>query len=183
MAQAGRQVDAYVFMHLVDPGANIREVLDRFGSMPSVRFAHQFVGSFIGFGAVTVADLAELQDLIAGDFWGAGVRSEWSIVFQESRMLAPHKTSPPHYALVRVKAAPGMTRAVLRALDDVYEQRIRNEPPEFHYAAAIVSGRGFDILVELAADSLQEVQDSILTDLASVDGVVSTDSSFAVVRE
>ncbi len=206
MQSEGSKVDAYVFMHLFEPTpprdglTKIDDVLDRFRkSRPydleadrGVRFAYQFVGSFVAFGAVTVDSLKELQELIAGDFWTAGVRSEWSVTDLPSRYGAPHKHSPPIHALVRIRTGTRSARSVLDALDDAFATKVdplieeygeEHWREHFYYAAATVSGKGFDILVELADNSLEELKTLIFERIGTVDGVASTDSAFAYIPE
>jgi DNA-binding Lrp family transcriptional regulator len=187
MQGEGPPVDAYVFMHLLEPGTDIPGVVESFGSKEGVRWAQQFVGSYVIFGAVTVSSLERLQELIAGEYWQAGARSEWSIVDKPSVFLAPHRHSPPYYALVRVRTR-GNPRDVLDALDEAFTQKIdplkdAHGDPEwrevFDYRAATVSGKGFDILVELADQSLEQLNDSIIEIIGTTSGVASTDSSFA----
>lgn len=190
-------VDAYVFMHLFDPSAprqgfsKVDDVLDQFRGKSGVRWAHQFVGSFVAFGAVTVATLNDLQALIAGEYWDAGVRSEWSIADRPSRYGAPHKGSPPFHALVRVRTADRTAGDVLDDLDDAFapivdpliETHGDGWHDYFYYAAALVSGKGFDILVELADNSLDEIKTLIFEKIRTIDGVAATDSSFAHIEE
>jgi hypothetical protein len=47
------------------------------------------------------------------------------------------------------------------------------------FRAATVSGKGVDILVEMAAHSIDELKETILDRIGPTEGVVSTDSSFA----
>lgn len=192
MAGEGPEVDAYVFMHVFDPGTSIPEVVESFGSREGVRWAHHFVGSSVVFGAVTVSSLQRLQELIVGDYWEAGARSEWSLSDRPSIWEAPHRHSPPYqtppyYAIVRVRTS-GNPRTVLDALDQTMKQKIdplieeHGEPgwrEFFDFRAATVSGKGVDILVEMAAHSIDELKTTILDFIGQTEGVVSTDSSFA----
>jgi hypothetical protein len=203
-------VDAYVFMHLLAPDATIQQVVQRFReSTPhngrrydketnpfGVRWAQQMVGSFVIFGAVTAPSLKDLQRWIAEDFWKAGVRSEWSIKDQQSRFLAPYKHSPPYYAFVRVRTRGSNPRKVLEALDMKMLEKIQpliaehgGAPDQeggwrefFDFRAATVSGKGFDILIEMAADSLEELKTTIFEYVGATEGVESTDTSFSYVE-
>ena len=73
-------VHAFVFIDSVDPGENIRDVIDRLQIVRSasgrtrVMFASEMVGSYLGFAHVRTETLAELQDLIAGELWSRGAR-------------------------------------------------------------------------------------------------------------
>jgi hypothetical protein len=192
MQGEGPEVDAYVFMHVFDPGTSIPGVVEGFGSMEGVRWAQHFVGSSVVFGAVTVSSLQRLQELIVGDYWEAGARSEWSLSDRPSIWAAPHRHSPPYqtppyYAIVRVRTS-GNPRTVLDALDQTMKQKIdpliedHGEPgwrEVFDFRAATVSGKGVDILVEMAAHSIDELKATILDFIGPTEGVVSTDSSFA----
>jgi hypothetical protein len=211
-------VDAYVFMHLIEPVPNldegktqIGELLRRFreskefrddyegyeGTRIGVRWAQQMVGSYVVFGAVTAPSLEVLESWIAKEFWDAGVRSEWSVADRPSRYRAPYKHSPPYYAFVRVRAR-GNPRDVLAALDTSMDEKIlplieQYEADDqygqggwrdhFDYRAATVSGKGFDILVELAAFSIEELTETILTFIGRTEGVVSTDTAYSYVTE
>jgi len=211
-------VDAYVFMHLIEPVPNldegktqIGELLRRFreskefrddyegyeGTRIGVRWAQQMVGSYVVFGAVTAPSLEVLESWIAKEFWDAGVRSEWSVADRPGRYRAPYKHSPPYYAFVRVRTR-GNPRDVLGALDTSMDEKILplieqygaddqqgqgGWRDHFDYRAATVSGKGFDILVELAAYSIEELTETILTFLGRTEGVVSTDTAYSYVAE
>lgn len=181
------EFDAYVFMHLLEPGTTIQSVVESFKSKEGVRWAQQFVGSFVVFGAVTVSSFERLQELIAGEYWQAGVRSDWSAADRPSLWGAPHKHSPPYYAIVRVRTAAN-PRNVLGALDQKMREKIDPLIKEhgedgwreiFDFRAATVSGKGVDILVEMAAHSIEELKTTILDYIGTTDGVASTDTSFA----
>ena len=192
MPGEGPEVDAYVFTHIFDPGTSIPGVVEDFRSREGVRWAHHVIGSSVVFGAVTVSSLQRLHELIAGEYWEAGARSEWSLADKLSLFGAPHKHSPayqtpPYYAIVRVRAS-GNPRTVLDALDERMKGKI--DPlkeadgedgwrENFDFRAASVSGKGVDILVEMAAHSIDELKATILEFIGPTEGVVSTDSSFA----
>jgi hypothetical protein len=193
MPDEGPEVDAYVFMHVLDPGRSIPGVVESFGSKEGVRWAQHFIGSSVVFGAVTVSSLRRLHELIVGDYWEAGARSEWSLSDTASVYKAPHRHSPPYqtppyYAIVRVRTS-GNPRTVLDALDQsmgpMIESFIADHGDEpawrefFDFRAATVSGEGVDILVEMAAHSIDELKTMILDRIGPTEGVVSTDSSFA----
>lgn len=166
------------------------------GTWIGVRWAQQIVGSSVVFGAVTAPSLEVLQSWIAREFWDAGVRSRWHVKDTDSRYRAPHHHSPPYYAYVRVRTR-GNSRNVLRAMDARMDDkivpliRLHGEDDEhgeggwrdvFDYRAATVSG-SFDILVELAAQSIEELTATIFDHLAPTPGVESTDTSFSFVEE
>ena len=192
MPGEGPELDAYVFMHVFDPGTDIPGVVESFGSREGVRWAQHFVGSSVVFGAVTASSLQRLQELIVGDYWEAGARSEWSLSDRPSIWGAPHRHSPPYetppyYGIVRVRTS-GNPRTVLNALDETMREQIEaligvhGEPgwrENFDFRAATVSGKGVDILVEIAAHSIDKLKTTILDFIGPTEGVVSTDSSFA----
>jgi hypothetical protein len=193
MSGEGPEVDAYVFMHVFEPGTSIPGVVSSFGSKEGVRWAQQMVGSSMVFGAVTVRSLQRLQALIVGDYWEAGARSEWSLLDKTSNYRAPHRHSPPYqtppyYAIVRVRTSRN-PRTVLDALDESMAPMIDSLIAEhgqdpawretFDFRAATVSGKGVDILVEMAAYSIDELKTTILDRIGPTDGVLSTDSLFA----
>ena len=178
MAQTEKgPLQAYVFMHEL-AGGEPREVLGRFAALEGVRYAAQFVGSFIGFGAVEVADLRQLHRLMADGAWKAGVRCEWSVVVKPGVRAAPKRGSPPYCALVRADTV-GDPRAVLDSLDAYAEERFPPNDNGFRYASAVVNGRGFDLLVEFGSTSLEELYRLILEELRPREGIGSTDSAFA----
>lgn len=209
MPRKDSEIDAYVFMHLLEPGSDIPTVVwnfenanpfdgkrfDKRNQRFGVRWAQHVVGSYIIFGAVTAPSLQVLQKWITDNFWKVGVRSEWSVKDRPSRWGAPYKHSPPYYAFIRVRAR-GNPRKVLRELDNRMSEKIEplideygldNQYQEggwrdhFDYRAATVSGKGFDILIEIAAESREELIDTIFEYIGTTEGVESTDTAFAVI--
>jgi DNA-binding Lrp family transcriptional regulator len=177
---------AYGFLTLVDPGASVADAIQAYREMAAVTFANAFVGgSFDGFAAVKSDSFAEIQTLITGPARRSGVRTDWSILVQAAgRILAPHKTSPepspPRYeSITRVRTGPRQASAVLEAIDSTYEEKITTN---FVAHAAIVTGREVDILVELVSSSLEPLQESIVNDLAVIEGIVASDTSFAYIE-
>lgn len=176
----GAKLNAYVFMHLLEPGKGIQAVKEEFSRRPGFRFVAQFVGSFVVFGAVELdgGDLEGLQKLIAGEYWEAGVRSEWSTLVKGSVYGIPKRGSPDYCAMIRARA-DGDPVVALDALDAHFGPRVTSQDPDFHYGAGVVSGRGFDLLIDLGATSLGELHRLVLEDVRRVPGVGTTDSSFA----
>ena len=172
-----RKLEAYVFIHEL-AGAEPREVLRQFVALEGVRYAAQFVGSFIAFGAVEVADLGQLHRLMAGGAWKAGVRCEWSVVVKAGVRAAPKRGSPPYCALVRADTV-GDPREVLDSIDAYLDPRLPPNSEEFRYASAVVNGLGFGLLVEFGSTSLDELYRLILEELRPREGIASTDSAFA----
>lgn len=169
-------VDAYVFMHLFDPGQSLRGAVASVGEvarrLPS-GFVGQFVGSYAAFARLEVSSIEQLQGLISGDLWEAGVRSEWSTNVASSRLALPKRGSPDHCALVRMRAEDPL--GLLTALDDTFEPLVGED---YWYGAAVINGK-YDLLVDLGRPSFDELKDALLTDLRGVEGIASTETSFA----
>ncbi len=170
-------VDAYVFIDHVDPGANIRHVLDDlFAQEETVRFAAQTVGSFIGFAAVHTSTIDDLHRLMAGDYWSAGVHCKWSTIVIPGP-LHPKIGSPPACALVRIGTNDKPVNVLSRLIDGFQEWV---EPR--HFGSAVVTGE-YDILVSIGSDSFEEVATAILGPLRDTEGVASTDTAFMALSE
>jgi hypothetical protein len=169
----------HVFSHAVstEAGASLRDVVQAVGrySPDPVKFTAHFVGSFVLYTRLETATLGDAQDFIAGPLWEAGVRSQASTEIKVSSILGPKRGSPPYCALVRVRAA-GDPLELLDALDDAFQGK---DPDTYGYGAAVVSGRGFDLLVDLGRPSFEELTQAIIQDLRTVEGIAGTDSSFA----
>jgi hypothetical protein len=176
---------AYGFLTLVDPAASVSEAIGAYGDLGGVTFANAFVGgSFDGFVAVKSDVFADIQALIIGPARQSGVKISWSIQVQAAMTLkAPHKKFPLpfplHESLTRIRTAPHRAAAVLAEIDSVYSAK---PTEDFGAHAAIVTGKRIDILVELASSSLETIQESIVNDLAPIDGIVASDTSFAFVE-
>jgi hypothetical protein len=180
MESKAEPVVVHVFSHAVspEPGQSLSDVVQgvgRFAPDP-VKFTAQFLGSFNVYTRLETPLLADAQSFIAGPLWEVGIRSQASTELQVSRILGPKRASPDYCALVRVQAA-GDPVALLNALDDTFEGKV--DPDTYGYGAAVVSGRGFDLLVDLGRPSFEELKVAILEDLRGVDGIAGTDSSFA----
>lgn len=162
-------LEAYVFAHTGDASKS-GVVKESFASKPGVAFVGQFVGAFSLFGRVLASELSELQTRIDDDYWEAGVRSEWSLNLTGDRIEAPKRASPEICALVRV-----------RARNDPFEVLARLDG-EFSgsggYGAAVVTGSDFDMLVDLGADTVEDVLDRVLQ-LRAIPGVGRTATALA----
>ena len=172
-------VNAYVFIEHLDPGARIRPVLKSLSGQPGVEFVAQFVGSFVGFGRVCVDTLAELQDLIAGDFWESGVRSSWSIVIPTWPDIPIAKKGGSDFcALVRIATSgSGNAIDVGQGLIDAFAGWNGQ-----HFGVALVSGKGYDLVVSIAADSTEQLVEAIFDRVRTVSGIESTETAFADLR-
>lgn len=162
------KIEAYVFESHIE-NRSITELRRSFAAAPGVRFVGQFVGAFSLFGRVVADDLGELQRRIAGEYWDAGIHSDWSLNLTGSRPAAPKRASPDICALVcaRTTADPF---DVIKTLDGRFGDNA--------YGAAVVTARDFDLLVDLGADSLEEVVERVL-DLRHVDGIGRTSTAIA----
>jgi hypothetical protein len=163
------ELEAYVFERDIGP-EGIDSLKGTFAGTPGVRFVGQFVGAFTLFARVVAADLSELQGRIGGEYWEAGIRSDWSLNLTADRLAAPKRASPEICALVcaRVDDDPF---AVLGRLDERFLE-------EGAYGAAVVTARDFDLLVDLGADTVEEVIDRVLA-LRSVNGIGRTATAVA----
>jgi DNA-binding Lrp family transcriptional regulator len=178
-------VHAFVFIDSVDPGTNIRDVIDAlrsFGPPPDgpVYFASEMVGSYLGFAHVRTETLAELQDLIAGELWARGAHSahcvEAAVAHVGPLLVGVKRGTPEVIALVRVRTNPGALDEVLQAMADE-EGPLRNT-----FKGASVTFGDFDILLQLGADSFEAVASDVYGPLQDIDGIVSTDSAFTDAR-
>jgi hypothetical protein len=171
--QEQEQVDAYVFVHAFE-GRPSERLGELFGN-DSVRFSGRFVGSFGGFAAVVAPDLETLQSWIDGQYWDAGLRSDWSVVVKPSSLSIPKRRSPDFCALIRVRVADGVDpEELLDRLDEHYHDNWE----AMGYGAAVVTGGSFDLLVELGADSLPELWGRV-RELRLQDGVARTATAVA----
>jgi hypothetical protein len=162
-------IEAYLFeRHIGDDG--IDAIKDRLARAPGVQYVAQFVGDFSLFARVVAEDLRQLQRNIAQDYFGAGIRSDWSINLTGSRMMVPKRSSPGICALVRARAKSDPFE-LLKELDGRFAGA-------GDYGAAVVTGSGFDILVDLGAETIEDVIDRVL-DLRSVPGIGRTSTALS----
>lgn len=176
---------AFVFIDSVDPGTNIRDVIDAlrvFGPPPDgpVVFASEMVGGYLGFAHVRTDTLAELQDLIAGELWSRGARCahclEAGVAHVAGRPAGAKRSTPEVIALVRVRTTPGALEAVLATMAD------EGGPLRETFKGASVTFGDFDVLLQLGADSFEAVARDVYGPLQEIDGIVSTDTAFTDAR-
>ncbi len=162
-------LEAYVFeRHIAKAGiVVVREALAR---APGVEYVAQFVGAFTLFARVVAEDLGVLQQRIAAEYFDAGVRSDWAVNLTAERVLAPKRHSPDICALVCVQATADPFQ-IIAGLDAHYKDRT-------DWGAAVVTARGFDLLVDLGAETVEDVIDRVL-DLRTVPGVGRTSTALA----
>jgi hypothetical protein len=177
MQSPDRPIVLHVFSPTIEPGRSIRQVVESVGAnRDQVKFVAHFIGSFLVYTRVETPSLEDAQAFIAGPLWEAGVRSQASTEIKVSSIRGPKRASPPYCALVRVRAA-GSPFDLLDALDDRFRPKL--DENEYWYGAAVVTGRGFDVLVDLGRPSFEELWKAIADDLLTVEGIADTDSSFA----
>jgi hypothetical protein len=176
---AEQPLESYVFMSDLDVGTNPRQVKEAFATRRGVRFVAEFVGSFKIFGAVETATLEDLQNLIAGEYWETGLRSDWSTLVKASELMTPKRGSPDYCAIVRAQPTDDAIE-VLGRLDDRFRERFEADPAHGHfvYGAAVVTG-SWDLLIDLGADSRSEVMGLVLDDVRQVSGIGRTQTSLA----
>jgi hypothetical protein len=171
---------AFVFIHDVEPGRNVADVIEGLGgtegtTFPNgrVMFASVFVGSFIGFAHVRTeeGDLAALQRLIYQDLWAVGARCEHTVEGPVHTQQGAKRKSPPFCALIRVRTDDDPI-AVMTEI----ARRFGDTDP--FQGASVTFGRT-DLLVELAGNTLDSVTGPVLEVVRGTPGVVWTDTSFA----
>lgn len=176
---------AFVFIDSVDPGTNIRDVIDalrEFGPPPRgpVFFASEMVGGYLGFAHVRTETLAELQDLIAGELWSRGAHCahcvEAGVAHVGTVFKGVKRSTPEVIALVRVRTSPGALGQVMDTMAD------ENGPLRDTFKGASVTFGDFDILLQLGADSFEAVAADVYGPLQTIDGIVSTDTAFTDAR-
>lgn len=144
-----------------------------------VFFASEFVGPYLAFAHLWVADesdLSGLQDLITGPLWELGVHCQYCVeadVFTgtedgEAVKKGTKRATPEVIALVSIVVQRGMVGDVLQALGEV---------PHFK-GASVVTG-DFDILMQLGGNDLTELLETALTSLQDIEGIVHTSTAFA----
>jgi DNA-binding Lrp family transcriptional regulator len=192
MAEEGTDYDytglhAFVFIDQVDPGTNIRTVIDvlrGFGPPPDgpVMFASEMVGSSLGFAHIRVedGDLSGLQDLIAGGLWERGVHCRYCIevdyAHNEAVRKAVKRSTPEIIAIVRMLIERGQLSDVLGELLDPH-----GPVADTFKGASVVTG-DTDMLVQLGAEDFQTVADAVYGPLQSIGGITNTDTAFTDAR-
>jgi hypothetical protein len=164
------EIEAYIFERHIGAGG-IDGIKAGLASAPGVRFVGQFVGAFNLFARVVASDLDELQRRIAGEYWEAGIHSDFSVNLTGARPAAPKRHSPNICALVCAQA----TTDPFELLDILDETFLEANPT---YGAAAVTAADFDLLIDLGADTVEEVIE-LVKDLRSVPGIGRTSTALA----
>ncbi len=166
-------IEAYIFERHIEAGG-IDGIKAGLAGAPGVAFVGQFVGAFNLFARVVASDLAELQHRIAGEYWEAGIRSDFSVNLTGARAAAPKRHSPAICALVCAQTTVNPFE-LLGTLDDHFLSA-------GDYGAAVVTASDFDLLVDLGADTIELVIDRVL-ELRDVPGIGRTSTALADVTE
>lgn len=162
------KIEAYVFEQHIDAGG-IDAIKSAMASAPGVGFIAQFVGAFNLFARVVADDVGQLQRHIKDDYYRAGIRSDWSVNLTGKRILAPKRGSPDICALVCVQATVNPFDLLL-TLDAHFG--------EVDYGAAVVTAANFDVLVDLGADTIEQVMDRVM-ELRATPGIGRTATAVA----
>ena len=164
-------IEAYVFERHIDAaGPGIDGIRSGLATAPGVRFVAQFVGAFSLFARVVAADIGELQLRIANEYAEAGVHSDWSLNLTASSPNAPKRRSPDSCALVCVQA----TIDPFELFDQLQDEYRDSED----FAAAVVTAKDFDLLVDLGAPSTEELVARVRA-LRKVSGIGRTSTALA----
>jgi hypothetical protein len=166
------KLEAYVFVRHPE-GSGIGAVKESFGNAPGVAFVAQFVGAFCLFGRVVADQFTELQGRIDTEYWGAGVRSDWSLNLTADREARPKRGSPDFCAMVRAEA-DGNPFEIIKDLDGQFLDQL----PDGAYGAAVVTGDGYDLLVDLGADT-PEGAVALVMQLRAIPGIARTATAIA----
>lgn len=165
----------HVFTHAADhPPEDIVMAVQELND-PRVTYASQYVGSFQVYSHVAVESLADAMG-VANALWPKGIRTETSSEVKISGINGPKRASPTFNALIRVRPE-GNPLTLLDDLDSAFESKF--DPDTYWYGAAVVTGRGYDLLVDLGRPTLAELVDAVLNDLRNVPGLGRTDTSWA----
>ena len=160
-------IEAYIFERHIEEGG-IGAIKRALAGAPGVRFVGQFVGAFNLFARVVASDLGELQRRIAGEYWEAGIRSDFSINLTGSLPNAPKRQSPDICALVCAQ-----TVAPFGLLETLNEDFL--SPGD---GIAVVTAPDFDLLIDLGADTIEDVIDRV-KGLRKVPGIGRTSTAVA----
>ena len=112
----------------------------------------------------------ELQRRIAGEYWEAGIRSDFSINLTGARPNAPKRHSPDICALVCAQATADPFD-VLSAIDEAFFDVIP-------YGAALVTAADFDLLIDIGGETIEDVVERVF-ELRGLPGIGRTSTALA----
>ena len=167
----GKHTGVHSFLFLYeddDPEAvieRLKEIVDP--EHGPVFFAELFRGDFRGFAHLGEDSLEKLGDLLDGDLWDRGLRSDHDTETRfyrrsDARIMAPKRGSPRHCAICRIKTTD-RPRLVMKAIAQHFDE---DEP---FVGASQVIGR-FKLVVELGSDDAGSLEAAI-EQLGGIDGV------------
>lgn len=175
----GKYTGVHSFLFLYDDDdpetviEQLKEIVDPENG--PVFFAELFDGDFRGFAHLGEDSLEALGDLVDGELWSRGVRSDLDT---EARFytssgavkMGPKRGSPRYCAISRVKTTMRPI-AVMQAIAQHFD-----EAPPF-VGASVVIGR-FKLVVELGADD-RDTLDKALEELDGIEGVARGERGIA----
>ncbi|HEY7754624.1 MAG TPA: hypothetical protein VID69_00175 [Actinomycetota bacterium] len=177
MSDPDETLHVHVFSHAEDrPPGDVLGAITELND-PRVRFASQFIGSFQVYAHLEVESIADAQDL-ANSLWPQGIRTEMGVEIKVAQR-GPKRGSPDHCALIRVRPRDDPFE-VLDRIEARFEPLF--DPEEYTWGAAVITGRGYDLLVDLGRPTIGQLRKAILDELREVEGIGKTDTSFADLR-
>jgi hypothetical protein len=170
---------SYILTNNIPDGKTPRDVVNELAEMPGVRFVAQYEGCYKIFCAVMHPSLQVLQERVNDFYWGAGLHTD-TFTLVTSGLAVPKRHSPDYSAIV-LAPANGNPTTVLARIDAFFEPRAGEDPDQEHfsYAAAVVTGGKFDLLVDLGSDDWDELVRTVEDDLRPIEGVGRLCRSYA----
>jgi DNA-binding Lrp family transcriptional regulator len=175
MADGVATQDAYVF---VDSGSQKAiDALDALWRDGTIRYAVRLVSG--GYGAVAFLEVAlgdeglrDLRERISAirDRVNPGVSVGLAAAIGP-RAPSRWSTKPPVGAYVRIRAEAGAAMDVFRAVNELHPGR--------YMGSALVIG-DWDVLLEIGAQSLEELKATLIDEVVPIPGVLWTDTCVAL---
>lgn len=155
-----------------DAGEDAAGLIAGLGAVDGVRFAARTIGAYDAVVVATVSGLAALQAEVLPAVAAAGARNvRWSLAVGPDLVL-PKRFVAPLGAFVRLQVDD--VEGVLDELLDTFSSL--NDQEGFGFGAAIVTGDGYDVLVDLGAPSDGELVELVFR-LRGVPGVGRTETT------